>query len=376
MDRHSKSRRFGVSFLSTLSGAFLLAACDREVVEPPERIRAVKTIVVAERASGQLRKFPGTVQPVDTSSISFEVTGLVEEIRVDRGDKVKSGEVLAVLDKKPFELNVESAAASLSRAQAQLEEKKSASERERRIQRADPGATTQKAVEQARAAYESTRQNVSYNRAQLDLARRDLENTELRSPFDGVVSARHVEPYEEVARGKPVLELFVAGAMEVAIRVPENMIKDVYLGLRGEMRLPNRPDDVYQAVVSRVGSVAVSANTFPVEANINDADEHVLPGVTAELSLLFAREQEAPAYLVPLPAVAPGSAEGARYYVYLFDRETSTVREAPVDITGMVGDQAIVTKGLAPGDIIVVAGVPFLRNGQEVKLMNPSQAAQ
>jgi multidrug efflux pump subunit AcrA (membrane-fusion protein) len=77
-----------------------------------------------------------------------------------------------------------------------------------------------------------------------------------------------------------------------------------------------------------------------------------------------------------LPAVAPGSAEGARYYVYLFDRETSTVREAPVDITGMVGDQAIVTKGLAPGDIIVVAGVPFLRNGQEVKLMNPSQAAQ
>ena len=164
--------------------------------------------------------------------------------------------MLAVLDKKPFELNVESAKAALSRAQARLTEKKSGYERERRIQSQDPGATTQKAVEQARAAYEATRQNVSYSRAQLDLAKRDLAKTELQSPFDGVVSARHIEPFEEVSRGKPVLELFVEGAMEVAVGVPENMIGDVHVGLRGEVRLPNRPDDVYLAVVSKVGSAA------------------------------------------------------------------------------------------------------------------------
>ncbi len=177
MEIHSKSRWISTHFVSTLLVAALTSACEKDVVEPPERIRAVKTIVVAERASGQMRKFPGTVQPVDTSSISFEVTGLVHEIGVSRGDKVKEGEVLAVLDKKPFELNVESAKAALSRAQARLTEKKSGYDRERRIQSQDPGATTQKAVDQARAAYESTRQNVSYNRAQLDLAKRDLAKT-------------------------------------------------------------------------------------------------------------------------------------------------------------------------------------------------------
>ncbi len=62
----------------TLLVALLLSACQKEVVEPAERIRAVKTILVADRASGQMRKFPGTVEPVDTSSISFEVTGLVQ----------------------------------------------------------------------------------------------------------------------------------------------------------------------------------------------------------------------------------------------------------------------------------------------------------
>lgn len=376
MDRYSKSRRVTVCFVSTLLAAVFISACEKEVVEPPMRIRAVKTIVVSERASGQLRKFPGTVEPVDTSSISFEVTGLIHEIRVDRGDKVKEGEVLAVLDKERFELNVESAKAALSRAKAQLKEKKSGYERERRIQNMDPGATTQKAVEQARAAYESSRQNVSFNQAQLDLAKRDLEKTALRSPFDGIVSARHVEPFEEVTRGKPVLQLFVEGAMEVAVSVPENMIGDVYVGLRGEVRVPNRPDDVYQAVVSKVGSAATSANAFPVEANITDADEHVRPGMTAELSLLFSRGEEELAYLLPLQSIAPGAAEGARFFVYVFDPETSTVRKAAVEGKGMIGDQAIITRGIAPGDVVVVAGVPFLRDGQEVKLMNPSHAAQ
>lgn len=375
MKINSRSRRVSAHLVSTLLVAALTSACEKEVVEPPERIRAVKTIVVAERASGQMRKFPGTVQPVDTSSISFEVSGLVHVIDVDRGDKVKEGEVLAVLDKKPFELNVESAKAALSRAQARLTEKKSGYDRERRIQSQDPGATTQKAIDQARAAYESTRQNVSYNQAQLDLAKRDLAKTELHSPFDGVVSARHIEPFEEVSRGKPVLNLFVEGAMEVAVGVPENMIGDVYAGLRGEVRLPNRPDDVYHAVVSKVGSAATSANAFPVEANIQNADVHVRPGMTAELALLFARDGEEAAYLVPLQSIAPGLPKAERY-LYVFDPASSTVRKTIVEGTGMIGDQAIITAGIEPGDVIVVAGVPFLRDGQQVKLLSSTQAAQ
>ncbi|MDH3599892.1 MAG: efflux RND transporter periplasmic adaptor subunit, partial [Candidatus Tectomicrobia bacterium] len=288
-----------------ISLALAVSACEDEKPPPVERVRAVKTIVVSERASGQMRKFPGTVEPVDTSSISFEVAGLVQEIRVDVGDTFKKGDVLAVLDKKPIDLNVASAKAALSRARAQLKEKKSAYERERRIQAQDPGATSVKAVEQAHAAYASHRQALSYHQAQLDLAKRDLEKTELRAPFDGVVSARHIEPFEEVTRGKPVFELYVEGAMEVAIRVPENMIEQVFIGLQGEARLPARPDHVYQTAVSKVGSVADTANAYPVQAAILDADERVRPGMTAELSLLFARKQEETAYLVPLSALVP-----------------------------------------------------------------------
>jgi RND family efflux transporter MFP subunit len=359
--------------LACLSLATLLiGACGGDVAEPVEPARAVKTILVSDRASGQMRKFPGTVEPVDNSSLSFEVSGLVQEIRADVGDKFEEGQVLAVLDKQPFELNVESARAALSRAQAQFEEKEAAYDRERRIQAQDAGATTQRAVDQARAAYESTRQAVSFSRAQLNLARRDLTNTELRAPFEGVVSARHLEAFEEVNRGKSVFDVFVEGAMEAKVAIPENMIGEVYLGLRGEVRLPNRADMVYQAVVSGVGSAATAANAFPVKATITDADEAVRPGMTAELTLLFTLEEEGQSgYLVPVQALAPGLASDDRH-VFVYDTETSTVRKTAVQSAGLVGNQAIITTGLAPGDVIVVAGVPFLRDGQPVTLMNPS----
>lgn len=354
-------------FLST----FLISACGGETAQPVERVRAVKTILVADRASGQLRKFPGTLEPVDNSVLSFEVSGLVQAVNASAGDRFEEGQVLAVIDKQPFELNVESARAALARALAQLAEKETAYERELRIQAQDAGATTQRAVDQARAAYESVRQSVSLNRAQLDLARRDLRNAELRAPFDGVVSERRIEPFEEVRRGQPVFDLFVEGAMEAAVAIPENMIGGVYQGLKGEVRLPNR-DKVYQAAVSEIGSAATAGNAFPVKATITNADANLRPGMTAELTLLFALEDEGQSgYLVPVRALAPGQDPSDRH-VYVYDASTSTVRKTEVQEAGLLGDQVIITSGIAPGDVVVVAGVPFLRDGQRVTLMNPA----
>ncbi|MDX1424607.1 MAG: biotin/lipoyl-binding protein, partial [Kiloniellales bacterium] len=87
--------------------ALLLAtACEEEPVEVLENVRAIKTITVSERGSGQLRRFPGIVEAVDTSSISFEVAGNTRDVNVTVGDRVEEGQVLATLDDKPFQLNV------------------------------------------------------------------------------------------------------------------------------------------------------------------------------------------------------------------------------------------------------------------------------
>ena len=62
------------------------------------------------------------------------------------------------------------------------------------------------------------------------------------------------------------------------------------------------------------------------------------------------------------------------HYVYLFDAETSKVRKTAVQIRGIQGNHVVITHGIAPGDILVVAGVPFLSDGQKVKLLDTSGA--
>ncbi len=117
-----------------LPAALLLAAtvsaCDEEQVEVAERIRAIKTITVAERASGQLRKFSGVVEAVDTSALSFEVAGNVQKLNAEVGDKITRGQVMAVMDEKTFRLNVESAEADLGRTRAEQAEKKTEFDRQ------------------------------------------------------------------------------------------------------------------------------------------------------------------------------------------------------------------------------------------------------
>ncbi|MBT8370492.1 MAG: biotin/lipoyl-binding protein, partial [Deltaproteobacteria bacterium] len=83
-----------------------LTAC-KEEVEIVEQVRTLKTITVSEMATKQIRKFSGIVNAVDSSNLSFEVGGNVKTVHVDIGDRVRKGQILAVLDKEPYRLDVD-----------------------------------------------------------------------------------------------------------------------------------------------------------------------------------------------------------------------------------------------------------------------------
>ena len=107
-----------------MSILFTMTACREEPQPPPKPIRAIKTITVAEQASGKIRDFSGVVEAADSSSISFEVVGNVQKVNVDVGDRITKGQVLAVLDTRTYQLNVEAAEAALGRAKVDLSDKR------------------------------------------------------------------------------------------------------------------------------------------------------------------------------------------------------------------------------------------------------------
>ncbi len=357
-------RRLEVLLLAVV--AIALSACEEEPPEVVEKIRAIKTVTVAERGSGQLNRFPGLIEAVDTSVLSFEVAGNTREVNVKVGDRFTEGQTLATLDESQFQLNVEAAAAEVGRSKAVLAEKQNDYDRQNTLYKKE--WVSKAALDQAVAARDSASNGLAYANSKLNLARRDMDKTALLAPFDGVIAAKYVDPFQEVARGEKIFDIYIEGAMEVVLSVPETKIGDIYQGLPADVSFPADNIETLAGRVSEVGSVASQANAFPVKVILTDPPPSVLPGMTAEASLVLGSEGSDSSFLIPFSAIAPGDNPG-RGYVFVFDSATSTVKRTPVKGKGVRDNRVMISEGVEAGDVIAIAGVSFLRDGQKVKLM-------
>jgi RND family efflux transporter MFP subunit len=342
-----------------------LAAC-KEKPEIVEVVRAIKTITVKEQPAEQIRKFSGQVAAVDSSGLSFEVGGQVESVEVDIGDRVKKGEMLAVLDPEPYKLDVDAAEAELVKARDNVTKTKAEYERQKRI--FEQGAGAERYVEVSEYNYKAARSAVNFQIAKLDLARRNLRKTKLLSPYDGVIAWRSVEPNEKVLAGQKILEINASGKMEVQLAVPETNVDQIHIDDPVAITFPTLPGENAKGRISFIGGAAVKANAFPVKVGLIDPSEKVKPGMTAEANLSLKDENRKPGYLVPIQALLP-SPEPDRGHAFVYDPQTSTVKKTPVHSRGIAEKRVIIDEGLKAGDIIAVAGVSFLADGMEVKLL-------
>ena len=221
--------------------------------------------------------------------------------------------------------------------------------------------------DQALAARDSADSQVAYAQSQLNLARRDLEKTQLIAPFDGIIATREIEPFQEVSRGERVLELFAEGTMQATVSIPETAISSIFLGQPATaIFAANQLPDVEGRVVE-IGQVASESNAFTVKIALLDTPADVLPGMTVAVQILLEQEGEQK-FLLPLSAILAGEERG-HGYVFIFDPETSTVSRRQVTGGGVQDDQILIHDGVNAGDIVVIAGVSFLRDGQRVKLL-------
>lgn len=345
--------------------AVAVTACN-EKIEVVEVVRSIKTQTVSEQATEELAKFAGLVAAVDSSGLSFQVGGQVISVSVDIGDRVTKGQVLAVLDPEPYQLDVDAVEAELIRAKDNVTKSKAEYERQKRI--FEQGAGAKSNLEVAEFNYKSARSAVNYQVARLDQAKRNLTKTTLLAPYDGSIAWRSVQPNEEVGVGQKILEINASGEMEVQLAVPETTVDRIHIDDSAMIQFPTLPGESAKGRISYIGSAAIKANAFPVRVVLIDPNKNVKPGMTAEANLFLKVENQHPGYLVPLQALLPAP-ETNRGYAFVYDPKTSTVRKTAVRARRMENKEAVIFEGLAAGDIIAVAGVSFLADGMKVKLM-------
>ncbi len=354
------------SFAFVLMAALALAGCEDELPDIVPKIRAIKTYTVTEVASGQTRKFAGQVYATTSSTLSFQVSGNVKEMRVNQGDRVEKDQVVAVVDKQPYQLDVESAEADLDKARADLTRAQQEYERQETLYK--KGWVAKNHLEFVQTELETAKSQLDYATSKLSLAKRDLRLTELAVPYGGRISRKHIDAFVEVKTGQPVYDIEAAGALEVRFDIPETIISRISLGMPVTVRFPTAEGSILRARITEIGSTAGTANAFPVKAGLDDPPAEIRSGMTTEASILFKEEGTESGFLVPLAAVAPADKPG-QGYVFVYDADTQTVKRTLIEGKGATDNFVHAYEGIEAGDIVASAGVTFLNDGQRVKLM-------
>ncbi len=359
--------RGAIALLVATGLALGLAACEDEAAPVPERIRAIKTFTVTQPASGNVRHYSGTTLAADRSSLSFAVSGTVASIPADEGDRVEAGQLLAELDGEPFKLDVDAARADLRSAKAAYENDALELDRQQTLYKKKIAARA--AYDKAIAAEAAARAQVNVAESALAQALRNLDKTKLTAPFDGVIAAREVEPFMQVNAGQTLFEINAEGALELALSVPDTDIGRLIIGQELSIDVRTVPNCGCAGEIIEIGATSGPANAVEVKVAFFGWPSGVLPGMSAEATMVIASAGTVRGYLVPLDAIAPADTETGHAYVFKYSSETGTVSKVPV--RGGEGRENLIelVEGVEAGDIIAAAGVSLLRDGQKVKLV-------
>jgi membrane fusion protein, multidrug efflux system len=305
---------------------------------------------------------PGDLVGLYRAALHAKVTGYLESIAVDKGDWVKKGQRLA-------ELEVPELDQKLQRARANLAVQRGSYERLRRVWETDHRLVAREDVDVAEGHFEQAKADVD----ELEVL---VGYTHIVAPFDGVITARFVDPgaliqasgHETPGDGSsaaksssgPLLTLEDIDTLRVYVYVTEEETSLVKAGLPVVLRLREFPGREFKAAVTRfANSLDLSTRTMLVEADIDNSTHELYPGMYADVTIELARHDG----VVKVPSSAVGSASDASFVYVVRDGRlakvpvtTDLADEGWIEITsGLQGDESVVgtiSSALQEGELV------------------------
>ena len=311
-------------------------------------------------------------------NLSFRVSGPLIAFPAEVGDPFKKGEVVATMDPRDFESTVRTVQGQIERVQAEAVRAQADLRRLENVMKQDPGATSQSAIDRARQLRDSARAGVRSLEGSLRTAKDQLQYTELRAPFDGVVVETYVENFETVVAKQPILRMLDPTSIEFIISVPENLIGLSPYVEKIEVTFDALPGSKIPATIKSVGLEATQATrTFPVTLVMEQPSEGtILPGMAGQATIeakVPAGSEFAAGIEIPATAVFTDD-DMAKSYVWVVDDTSKTLSRREVEIGRLSRFGTKVKSGLEPGEWIVTKGVNSVKDGQAVRILDASGA--
>ncbi|MGD2075161.1 MAG: efflux RND transporter periplasmic adaptor subunit [Gammaproteobacteria bacterium] len=337
----------------------LIVGCDQAPTPEPEVVRPVKMLTIEGPGTAAQREYPATVKATQQADMGFEVPGRIVEFLVNEGQIVEEGEVLARLDDRDYQADLEKARANQRKALADLNRSLS-------IYRQDKGAISKGAIESDRRAKEVAD-------AAVQQSEKAVEDTVLRAPFEGYVARKLVEDFANVQAKEPVLILQDISQLEVEVSVPERDIaqgvprqspEEITERVKPVVSITSIPNRTFPARVKEFATTAdPSTRTFQIRLVFERPDDvSILPGMTARVIANVVKQGG-----ISIPLIAAQSDTEHQAFVWKVDPESMTVSRQPVALGAVHGAQVDIESGLEQGDVIATSGLRYLEEGTQVR---------
>lgn len=349
-----------------------VSACDEKVVEAEPVIRPVKAIQVDEAPSFQQRWFAGRAKATQEVDLSFRVNGTLVELPVNVGDEIAEGDLVAALDPATFQAEVDQAKANVARTSATLDNATLQRERDKTLY--DKGHVAKARLDQSVALEGEAIADLNAAKASLERASLDLNYTSLKAPFDGVITTTFVDNFQDVQAKEPIVRLLDSSRIEMVVDIPENLISLAPYVTDVVVEFDPYPGRMIDAEIKEIGTEAsATTRTYPITLIMDPPDDvQILPGMAGKASGKGEPPPELQAgsgLTVPVSATfSPGDSDGT--FVWVVDEATKKVKRRQVEVGPVTATGISITEGVEPGDWVVTAGVSYLRDDQEVRLLD------
>lgn len=328
--------------LAAVLAVAALASCGKkeEKIQEHEELPIVSVDVVHSRQVPQTKEYTATVQAENLNNISPASPNRIKKINVEVGDRVQAGQVLVTLDPSnsdQLKINMDQIEREYNRA----------------VQLFEIGGGTQQAVDQLKAQLDAARSQYSNM----------MENTVLRSPVSGMVTARNYDP-GDMTSSLPVLTVGqLSPVVKVLINVSENDLSKVSNGMPVEISFDAYPGETFSGKVYRVyPTVDEATRTFGVEIRIPNPGEKLKPGMFARVDIDFGSAENV---VVPDRAVVKQTGSGNKYVYVLHGNKVSYNK---VELGQRLGSSYELLSGVENGDTVVIAGQTRLADGVTVEV--------
>ncbi|MBX2805720.1 MAG: efflux RND transporter periplasmic adaptor subunit [Hyphomicrobiales bacterium] len=329
-------------------------------IQPPVAVEV--TPVMITDSFSTMRRYVGRLEPARTTDVSFEVGGLVQSVLVDEGETVASGQTIARLDiaklkstRRQLEAQITEFAARRGLAQLTLD-------RQSKLNR--QGFASQESLDEARTSFAVNSAAIERINAEIEVLDLDIEKSDLKAPFAGVVAARSLDEGAVVSPGSPILTILETANRQVRIGLPPDVamklnVNEVYelttaRGILGATVAAKRPD------------LQTSTRTVTVLFDIEDGPASPFGDIA---SLAIEQTVEMRGAWVPLAALKEGR-RGLWTIMLASDGEGETVaKTASVEVLQIDGERAYVRGTLKTGDRLISSGTHRVIAGQRISAL-------